>query len=165
MTDVVKNDVDKDDLRKAEAEKEQLAASPITGGNVRITQFHVSGPGGGEAGVSHEYIGVGPLLVPCTRGEQKAISGDVLVEIIKQDETDPTKENIFYFLLPKEVAEVIKSELATDPPVTRETYQKFQDDREGRKHPANPIVDGKPVRPSHPIATPPPSRPSPKPTV
>lgn len=114
---------------KKDMHEEPLAMSRFTGGNVRIVQFHIGGPEGGKVGVSHEYVGIGPLLVPCTRGEQKALSGDVLVEVIKANPADPTTDLVFLFILPREVAEVFKAELTPDPPVTAAAYQKFLDSR------------------------------------
>lgn len=148
MTEVVKE-------VKEVKEEDKPAVGLYTGGEVRAA--------GDPMTISEVYIGVGPLLIPCTRGEQKALSGDVMVTFLVEPEpTDYTKDYEFIVLLPKELADKL---LSLGEPLTQGAYSKTRADWDAKLHPEHPIVDGKPVRPSHPIAPTPPLRPSPKPTV
>jgi len=134
MADVVKPAVDsskvpaKPDTKQGK-EREPLATGSHTGGPVRINSLL------GEATtVSQTYVGVGALLVPCTRGEQKAVSGDVMVSIFV-DKPNPNDDYEFIFLLPKEIADFIGAAVGggDGEPVTAAAYQKFLDDRAKRK--------------------------------
>jgi hypothetical protein len=112
-----------------EKEVEPLAKGNFTGGPVRITKLAV----GDAVTVSQTYIGVGPLLIPCTRGEQKALSGDVMVTVFV-DNPDPTLDYEFIFLLSGVIAETILGYISNvDPPVTMSVYQAFLDERAARK--------------------------------
>ena len=125
MTELMKDDrteeqAEKDELVAAEKEAKRLAdeeakkpaQSPFSGGNVYIDSKAV----GDNTTIKHSYIGTGPLLVPCTRGEQKAISGDYIVQVYTLDPNDNTKESLFTFLISAEIYQVLFD--ALPPPAT-----------------------------------------------
>jgi hypothetical protein len=119
MTELAKKEV--------KAPEDEKAVGSYTGGDVRM------GKVGESTSVSQTYVGVGPLLIPCTRGEQKALSGDVMVSVFVDHPTDPELDYEYIFLLPREVADKILELIGTtDPPVTQAAYQKFLDDRANR---------------------------------
>jgi len=101
----------------------QKAVSLLTGGDISIRA------GTASTTISSVYVGVGPLLVPCTNGEQKAESGDVTVQILV-DNPDPELDQECLIVLPEAVAEALFG--VPPAPLTVADWDKFQKDRSKR---------------------------------
>jgi hypothetical protein len=78
----------------------ESAAGSLTGSRLR------QGSLGSTTYLSEVYTGIGSLVVPCARGEQKAITGDTIVTLTI--EKDPPEDDVdIVFVIPKEGADAI----------------------------------------------------------
>ena len=109
---------------KEEAERPKNAISLLTGGDIKM------GKSGSSVTASSQYIGVGPLVVPATRGEQKAVSGDVAIRFYIDNE-DPSLDEEFVVVLPYKLAEALG--LLGGNAATLDEWTKFQDERAKRQ--------------------------------
>lgn len=121
-------DGEKDSEQDEDKKEPEKAISLHTGGDLKIQKSIPGGKPG--AVVSSQYVGVGPLLIPSTRGEQKAISGDVAIEFYIDNE-DPALDQRFVIVMPYALADALG--FLSGGAATHEEWSKFQDERAKRQ--------------------------------
>lgn len=121
-------DVDNDlEATREKAEKEarekwekEPARGKHSGGKVTKGTF------GGAESLTEVYVGLGPLAVPCTRGEQKALSGDKIVTVwIDRPEPEDDIEHLF-------IVPGVPGAKDDKPGMSNAEYLTFQATREAR---------------------------------
>ena len=142
---------EKDRLEKEEKDRrEAWEKEPARGDYGSIVKAEVKSLSDSSTWIveEHVYLGPGgPVAVPCTRGEQKAEYGDLIVRTLIPGAT-PEEDITIIDLVPHEV---IPDE---EPPValSNATYQKFLDDKNKAiaSRRAKPDQSLPPVKPSRP---------------
>jgi hypothetical protein len=106
---------------KEERDKEP-ALGTLAGGKLK------SGSISNNTYLSEVYEGVGPLQVPCTRGEQKALTGDTIVKLTIEKE-DPEDDVEIIFIVPRECAEAL---LGSQQDLTNADYDSIVSEKSER---------------------------------
>ena len=132
----VETDVEKDEeKKKAEQEKkdkeakEKAEKAPAQG-------KYAGGPvvkGSGEKlSIVETYVGIGPLAVPCTRGEQKAVTGDhIVVEYV--DLNGDGVDDEFIYILPADPVQAASSAKSSEKGMTAKEYADFLQEQSDKR--------------------------------
>jgi hypothetical protein len=117
---------DENEAREKELKEKrdkEPALGPYAGGKLREGNL-------GEGSILTEvYVGTGPLAVPCTRGEQKAISGDTIVQLIVEHEDRDDEELLFIIPFSTEGAEAV---LGSTKELTNADYDVILNEKSAR---------------------------------